>query len=214
MIGERKRFTPHTARVPSDAGLPRLVELGVAALGLALLSPLLVAIAIAVWAHDRGPVFFRAARVGRGGEPFRLYKFRTMRVGAERSGPAITANGDQRITPVGHWLRRTKLDELPQLLNVLRGEMRLVGPRPEDPRYVDMYTIEQRRILEAAPGITSAAALAYRHEEQLLAGDGWERFYRDEVMPAKIEIDLVYLKHRTAWTDLHLIARTAMAMFK
>lgn len=119
-----------------------------------------------------------------------------------------------RITPVDRWLRRTKLDELPQLLNVLIGEMSLVGPRPEDPRYVALYTPEQRRVLRARPGITGAASLAYRHEEQMLAGPDWEIVYRTQVLPAKLTIDLNYLSRRSLRTDLRLILRTIAAMFK
>ena len=125
--------------------------------------------------------------------PFRLYKFRRMVSDADKQGPGITATGDSRITRVGRFLRRTKIDELPQLINVLSGDMSLVGPRPEDPRYVTLYTPEQRRVLAVRPGITSAASLAYRHEEQLLAGADWETVYREEVLPAKLAIDLEYL---------------------
>ncbi|MFZ1551113.1 MAG: sugar transferase, partial [Anaerolineae bacterium] len=131
-----------------------------------------------------------AVRVGQDGRPFRLYKFRSMIVGTDRQGPGITATGDPRITRVGRFLRRAKLDELPQLINVLLGDMSLVGPRPEDPRYVAFYTPEQRRVLSVHPGITSPASLAYRHEEQLLAGEDWETHYRTRVLPAKLALDL------------------------
>jgi len=179
-----------------------------AVLGLLVLGPLFLGIALAVKHHDGGPVFYRTHRVGRYGQLFRLIKFRTMMVDADKVGPGITASGDARITPVGRFLRRTKLDELPQLLNVLRGEMSLVGPRPEDPRYVALYTPEQRAVLAVRPGITSAASLAYRHEEQLLTGPDWERVYREDVLPDKLSIDLAYLSHRTFWSDLGLILRT------
>jgi lipopolysaccharide/colanic/teichoic acid biosynthesis glycosyltransferase len=152
-----------------------------------------------------GPIFYRAQRVGKDGVLFYLYKFRSMTAGADKQGPGITAAGDSRVTRVGRFLRRTKLDELPQLINVLKGEMSLVGPRPEDPRYVALYTPEQRPVLAARPGITSAASLQYRHEEQLLSGADWETVYRQEVMPAKINIDLAYWQKRTVWSDLRLI---------
>jgi lipopolysaccharide/colanic/teichoic acid biosynthesis glycosyltransferase len=175
---------------------------------------LLAAIAIAIKAQDGGPVLHRAVRIGRGGRPFRLFKFRTMVAGADSMGPGITAGGDPRITPLGRRLRRAKLDELPQLVNVLLGDMSLVGPRPEDPRYVALYTPEQRQVLLVRPGITSAASLAYRREEQLLSGPDWEAAYRGQVMPAKLTIDLDYLARRSFWSDVMLIVRTAMALFR
>jgi lipopolysaccharide/colanic/teichoic acid biosynthesis glycosyltransferase len=132
---------------------------------------------------------------------------------AENSGPPITAEGDNRITFIGRILRRSKIDELPQLINVLKGEMSLVGPRPEDPRYVDQYTPDQKQILNFRPGITSAASLAYRREEQMLAGPDWETVYRTRVLPAKLEIDLAYLARRTLLSDILLILRSIASMF-
>ena len=190
----------------------RLLDVTAAALGLLLLSPLLGAVALAVRLSSPGSILFRAKRVGKGGVPFLLLKFRTMRDG--EGGPAITASGDRRVTPVGRLLRKAKLDELPQLLNVLRGEMSLMGPRPEDPRYVAMYTAAQRRILEVLPGITSAASLRFRHEEQLLTGPGWERKYIEEVMPEKLSIDLAWLERRTLLSDLRLLAQTLLAVLR
>lgn len=192
--------------------MKRTFDVVAAGLGLILLSPLLAAIAIAIKLDDGGPVFYRALRAGKDGVPFRLYKFRTMIVNAERRGPAITSKGDSRVTRTGRLIRGTKLDELPQLINVVKGEMSLVGPRPEDPRYVALYTLEQRQVLTVAPGITSAASLAYRHEEQLLSGDDWETIYRTQVMPEKLAIDLDYLKQRTLWTDIKLILHTIVAV--
>jgi len=183
-----------------------------AALGLLLLSPLLAAISAAIKGADGGPVFYRPFRVGENGRLFRLVKFRTMIVNAHRLGPGITAQGDRRITTLGRWLRRAKLDELPQLVNVLAGTMSLVGPRPEDPRYVAGYTAEQRRILAVRPGLTSAASLAFRHEEEILVGPDWEIRYRQEVLPAKLVLDLHYCAHRTLGTDLKLIWRTLRAL--
>ncbi|HUS16727.1 MAG TPA: polysaccharide biosynthesis protein, partial [Chloroflexia bacterium] len=141
-----------------------------------------------------------------------VFKFRTMIVDADQAGSAITAAGDARITSMGRWLRRTKLDELPQLLNVVRGEMSLVGPRPEDPRYVAFYTPEQRRVLCVRPGITGAASLTYRNEEALLTGPDWERAYREDVMPAKLALDLAYLTRRTLLSDMGLILQTVSAL--
>ena len=158
-----------------------------------------------------GPVFHRGERIGRRGKPFTLYKFRSMRVGD--SGPAITRAGDPRVTAVGRFLRRTKLDELPQLINIAIGDMSLVGPRPEAPRYVAMYDEEQRRILSVRPGLTSPASLAFRSEEEQLVGPDWERLYVETIMPAKLRIDLEYIGRRTLASDLRVIARTVAALF-
>lgn len=190
----------------------RLLDLSVSLTGLILLSPLFALIAIAIKLDSPGPVFFGGRRVGRDGSLFDIHKFRTMVVGAARKGPGITAAGDPRITRVGAVLRRTKLDELPQLINVARGEMSVVGPRPEDPRYVALYTPEQRRVLSVRPGITSPASLRFRHEEELLQGEDWERVYREEVLPAKLQVELDYLEHRSMWSDLGIIAQTVAAV--
>jgi lipopolysaccharide/colanic/teichoic acid biosynthesis glycosyltransferase len=195
-----------------DDGLKRLMDVVGAAAGLLALAPVFLVVAVAIKLSDGGPVFYRANRVGRNGRPFQLYKFRSMRVGADRQGPGITVGGDARVTRVGRVLRRTKLDELPQLLNVLTGEMSLVGPRPEDARYVALYSEAQRRVLSVPPGITGAASLEYRDEESLLAGPDWEQVYRNEVMPAKLRIELEYLEHRSSWSDLGLIVRTVAAL--
>ena len=194
--------------------LRRVLDVVIAGCGFALLAPLWVGLALAVKLQDGGPVFYRARRVGQGGRVFQLYKFRTMVPAADRQGPGITAAADPRVTRLGRLLRRSKLDELPQLLNVLRGEMSLVGPRPEDPRYVALYSAEQRAVLGARPGITSAAALAFRHEESLLTGPDPEAQYRTTVMPAKIALDLAYLQRRTPVSDLGLICRTVAALFQ
>jgi lipopolysaccharide/colanic/teichoic acid biosynthesis glycosyltransferase len=190
----------------------RVLDVIASAAGLLVLCPLFAALALAVKLSSRGPVLHRGERVGRGGRPFLLFKFRSMRAG--QSGPAITRAGDPRITPVGRLLRRTKLDELPQLINVLRGDMSLVGPRPEAPRYVALYDDAQRRILAARPGLTSPASLAYRAEEEHLVGDDWERLYVETIMPAKLRIDLDYLGRRTLASDLRVIAATLAALFR
>jgi lipopolysaccharide/colanic/teichoic acid biosynthesis glycosyltransferase len=192
--------------------LKQTFDTTVATFGLLALAPVFLVVAVLIKLEDGGPVFYRAKRVGLNGNLFPLYKFRSMRVDADRMGPGITASGDPRITRMGAWLRRTKVDELPQLLNVIAGDMSLVGPRPEDPRYVALYTPEQRRILQVRPGITSAASLAYRHEEQMLSGPNWQDTYVHEVMPAKLAIDLEYLARRNLLTDMTLILRTIGAM--
>ena len=192
----------------------RLIDLAASLVGLILLGPFLALVALLIKADSPGPVFYRARRVGKDGRPFRLYKFRTMVVDADVRGPGITTAGDSRITRVGRLLRRSKIDELPQLINVLEGEMSLVGPRPEDPRYVALYTPEQRRVLAVRPGITSPASLRYRHEERLLDGPDWRQVYVEQVMPHKLQIELDYLAHRTAWSDLGILLRTLLALFR
>jgi lipopolysaccharide/colanic/teichoic acid biosynthesis glycosyltransferase len=196
-----------------DNTLRRGLDVLASAAGLVLLTPVFLAISLAIKAFDGGPVFYRATRIGKDNRPFSLYKFRTMVVEADRCGPAITTQGDARVTPLGRWLRRTKLDELPQILNVLLGQMSLVGPRPEDPRYVALYSQEQLQVLRVRPGITSVASLAYRHEERMLAGHDWELVYREEVMPAKLALDLDYIARRTVAHDVSLILRTIGAIF-
>jgi lipopolysaccharide/colanic/teichoic acid biosynthesis glycosyltransferase len=188
--------------------------------GLMLLSPLFLLVAVVIKLDSAGPAFYRAERVGRGGHSFRLFKFRSMvhleTAEAHRRGPGITTAADERVTRLGRLLRKTKVDELPQLINVLRGDMSLVGPRPEDPRYVALYTREQRRVLAVRPGITSPASVHYRHEEELLctAGPNWEQVYVEEVMPHKLQMELDYLKRRTLWTDLGVIFETCMTLFR
>ncbi|MBN1680620.1 MAG: sugar transferase [Anaerolineae bacterium] len=191
--------------------LKRGFDVVISAVGLVLLSPLLLTIALFIRSGSPGPVLYRARRVGRFGHEFYLYKFRSMVVDADRKGPGITLANDQRITPVGRMLRPTRLDELPQLFNVLRGEMSLVGPRPEDPRYVALYTPEQREVLNVRPGITGLAALEYRHEAALLTGLDWETRYINEIMPAKLAIDLEYVQHATLWQDIRIICRTVFS---
>jgi lipopolysaccharide/colanic/teichoic acid biosynthesis glycosyltransferase len=180
-----------------------------AAIGLLLLSPLFGIIAALVKCSDGGPVFFRQQRVGQNGALFRIWKFRTMIVGSEKKGLSVTRDGDSRITRVGWFLRKTKLDELPQLLNVIRGEMSLVGPRPEVPCYVACYSDEQRAILSLKPGITDLATLEFRHEEELLrSASDVEAFYLQSCVPRKIELNQIYARQATLWTDTVLILKT------
>lgn len=186
----------------------RFFDAAVSLGGLVILSPLLALLAVLVKASSRGPAFFCAERVGKEGHLFRLYKFRTMRQGSAE-GRALTTRGDPRVTGVGRFLRRHRLDELPQLWNVLRGDMGLVGPRPEDPRYVARYTPEQRRVLTVRPGLTGAAALEYLDEESLLSGPDWEDRYLGRILPEKLRIELDYLDRRSFASDLGVVARTA-----
>lgn len=193
--------------------MKRIFDIVGAATGLILLSPFLLLIAVAVKVASAGPVIYRARRVGRYGRNFDLLKFRSMTVSSS-PGAAVTRAGDPRVTPIGRILRASKLDELPQLINVLRGDMSLVGPRPEDPRYTALYDDEQRQVLNVRPGITSAASILYRDEEGMLTAADWERQYVEQVMPEKLRIDLEYLRRRTFASDLALIARTIAAVFR
>lgn len=187
----------------------RAFDLFWSALGLAALSPLLLLVALLVKLEDRGPVFFRQVRVGRGGRPFRIWKFRTMVVDAERRGRALTVGQDTRITRIGRFLRSTKLDELPQLINVLVGEMSLVGPRPEVPRYVERYTEAQRAILGLRPGITDLASIKYRNESDLLGqAEDPEATYVQVVLPDKIRINLAYAARAGVGSDFLVILAT------
>jgi lipopolysaccharide/colanic/teichoic acid biosynthesis glycosyltransferase len=182
--------------------------------GLVLLLPVLLAVALMVKLDDRGPVFFRQIRVGRYGRTFRIAKFRTMGVGADRKGPGITAAGDRRVTRTGRVLRRTKLDELPQLWNVLCGEMSFVGPRPEIPGYVALYTPEQRSVLDLRPGITDEATIAFRDEEALLAAAADpEKYYLEHCLPRKISLNLAYARRAGVLGDVGVILRTIGAVW-
>jgi lipopolysaccharide/colanic/teichoic acid biosynthesis glycosyltransferase len=165
-------------------------------------------IAVGIMATDGFPIIYRARRIGQHAHPFQLYKFRTMLKHADKLGSGITVRGDPRITALGRFLRRYKFDELPQLLNVLRGEMSLVGPRPEDPRYVERYTPEQRRVLAFRPGITSPASLAFKNEEDLIDMGRWEEDYLTRILPQKLSLELEYFPRRTMASDLSLILRT------
>lgn len=209
MLGKLKTSSQNSSLSSIDSILIRLLDLAISVSGLFILAPLFLGISLVIKFTSAGPVFYRAIRVGQGGKLFALYKFRTMVSNASRNGPGITINNDPRITSVGRFLRRTKLDELPQLFNVLRGEMSLVGPRPEDPRYVALYTPEQRQVLSVRPGITSAASLRYSAEETLLSGENWETIYTQQLLPHKLALDIAYLKSRTVWTDMELIWKTA-----
>jgi lipopolysaccharide/colanic/teichoic acid biosynthesis glycosyltransferase len=177
--------------------------------GLLVLSPLMLLIAALIKAEDGGSVFFKQERIGRGGRPFRMWKFRTMVPYATALGPPLTAAGDSRITRVGQWLRDHKLDELPQLFNVMRGEMTMVGPRPEVSKYVDMYTAEQRNVLELDPGITDRASILFADEGALLAEHAEpERFYIERVISEKIRVNLEYADKATPLSDLRVVLET------
>ncbi len=188
--------------------MKRAFDLVVALAALVALAPLLVLVALAVKLTSRGPVLFHAERAGRGGRPFRLHKFRTMTHGA--AGPALTTADDARVTLLGHALRRTHADELPQLWNVVTGEMSLVGPRPEDPRFVAADDPAWRRVLSVRPGITGPTQLAFAGREAALLGGDPERGYRERVLPEKLRSDLDYATGRSFAADLAILGRTAL----
>ncbi|MBI4495196.1 MAG: sugar transferase, partial [Chloroflexi bacterium] len=192
----------------------RAFDLVVASVLLGLNLPVLLLAALLIKLESPGPVFHRARRVGKDGKLFTLYKLRTMLVDAPSRGPGITRRGDPRVTRLGRVLRYSKIDEFPQLLNVLRGEMSLVGPRPEDPRFVAHYTPEQRRVLSVRPGIASPAAVKYFEEEALLAGAGQdvEAFYLSRVLPDKLRLDLEYLERQSLWLDAGVLAGALAAL--
>ena len=195
--------------------LKRLMDIVLSGAALALLWPVLLLVALAIRIDDPGPVFYRQVRVGRGGKPVRIYKFRTMVVDADKKGLSITVGRDSRITRVGAFLRKTKLDELAQLLNVFVGDMSFVGPRPEVPRYVELYTPYQRQVLLVRPGITDYASIAYRNENDLLAGaEDPERMYIDVIMPDKIELNMKYLREISPLADIRLIFTTIAAVVR
>ncbi|MDL1957544.1 MAG: sugar transferase [Candidatus Desulfofervidus auxilii] len=191
----------------------RIFDIIASGVGLIVLSPLMLIIAYLIKKEDGGPVFYRGVRVGKYGKPFRIYKFRTMVVDAEKIGGPSTADDDPRITRVGKILRKYKLDELPQLINVLKGEMSIVGPRPEVQFYVDMFTEEEKDILSVKPGITDWASLWNPDEGAILAGSpDPEKTYMEKIRPTKIRLQLKYVKERSFWIDLKIIALTILTV--
>jgi lipopolysaccharide/colanic/teichoic acid biosynthesis glycosyltransferase len=193
----------------------RLFDLFVASVGLIVLVPLFVIVGLLVKLDSQGPVFYRGARIGRDGVLFKMYKFRTMVANADRVGSALTQSQDCRITRVGRILRKWKIDEFPQLLNVLRGEMSVVGPRPESPGFVEHYTPEQRQVLQVKPGMTGLTQIAFRHEEALLGRcSNLEKDYIEKIMPRKLALDLEYITNRSFFLDVKLIVQTFLCLLK
>jgi lipopolysaccharide/colanic/teichoic acid biosynthesis glycosyltransferase len=191
----------------------RLIDVAAASVGLVALAPLLIITGLLIKWTSRGSVLFWQNRVGRGGRQFRIAKFRSMVAGADKKGPDITSSGDCRVTPLGVILRRSKIDELPQLWNVLIGEMSLVGPRPEMPRYVAGYTEDQRRVLRVRPGITDLASIHYRNEEKALAkSENAEEFYRNVILPHKLDLNLEYIDKMSLLFDAKLVFQTLKSL--
>ncbi|MCI0392479.1 MAG: sugar transferase [Acidobacteria bacterium] len=212
MQNKRTIFDTPTADHTIRSGIPRPIEAILAAIGLLFSAPFLALAAIAIKTTSSGPIFFRQERVGRKGRIFVLYKLRTMRPG--NRGPQVTAGDDDRITSVGRLLRKTKLDELPELWNILKGEMSMIGPRPEVPRYVDLEDPMWRLILEARPGLTDPMTLRLRNEEELMAqvtGDR-EKFYIETLSPFKLNGYLKYLQSRSWLSDMRVIWQTIVAV--
>lgn len=192
----------------------RIFDLLSALIVIIVFSPLLILLSVWIAFDSKGGVFYKQERVGKNGKLFNLLKFRSMRPNADRAGQ-LTVGDDNRVTKVGRFIRKYKLDELPQLFNIVKGEMSVVGPRPEVPKYVDMYSEEQKKVLLALPGLTDFAAIEYLDEQKILgAADNPEKIYIEEVMPAKLELNLKYIKERNFWLDIGLIFKTIFSIFR
>ena len=193
--------------------LKRLFDISASSLGIAVLSPLLGAIAILIKLSSSGPVFYRGVRVGRFGKSFRIFKFRTMVVDAEKIGGPSTADDDPRITRIGKFLRKYKLDELPQLINVLKGEMSFVGPRPEVRQEVSLYSEEEKALLRVRPGVTDYASIKFHNEGEILKGSAEpHEAYRVLIRPEKIKLGLEYVKNPSLWTDCKILLMTCRTL--
>lgn len=194
--------------------MKRLFDFLVAFFGLLITSPVFAVVAIAIKTSSPGPVYYRAERIGKNGIPFTMYKFRTMVVNADKMGGPSTASDDPRLTKIGLFLKKYQLDELPQLINILKGEMSLVGPRPEVAFYVNMFTEEEKKILSVLPGMTDYASLWDFHEGEVLKGSfDPEKTYMEKIRPKKIELQLKYVKGHTFWIDLKIIGKTVLKIF-
>ncbi len=193
--------------------MKRLFDIIASSIGLIILSPVFLLLAIWIKLDSKGPVFYRQTRVGKDNKDFRLYKFRSMRPDSDKHGLITVGGRDPRVTRSGYFIRKYKLDEFPQLINVFLGQMSLVGPRPEVRKYVDMYTPEQMKVLSVKPGITSLASIRYRNENEILAqADDPDRCYIEKVMPDKLEIDLQYVNQASFLNDIKLIFSTFKAI--
>ncbi|MGB3181826.1 MAG: sugar transferase [Cyclobacteriaceae bacterium] len=195
--------------------MKRLFDITASLLGLLILFPVILLIALLIKADSRGPVFFMQKRVGLNNADFRMFKFRTMRTGSDKGRQITVGDRDPRVTRVGYYIRKLKLDELAQLINVLKGDMSLVGPRPEVRKYVDYYSEEQMKVLTVPPGVTDLASIQFVNESELLAGsDDPEAFYLEEIMPKKLALNLKYVRNRSFFGDLKLILYTFLAILR
>jgi lipopolysaccharide/colanic/teichoic acid biosynthesis glycosyltransferase len=187
----------------------RIFDICLSAVGVVLLTPVFILLSLLIMADSKGPVVYIQRRVGFKGTDFGLMKFRTMYPAADKLGNLTIGSRDPRITRIGYWLRKYKLDELPQLFNILRGEMSFVGPRPEVRKYVNMYTLEQLQVLKVRPGLTDWASIAYFNESDLLAHSSKpEQLYIEKIIPSKLSINLAYIKQQSLWTDIKVICQT------
>jgi lipopolysaccharide/colanic/teichoic acid biosynthesis glycosyltransferase len=194
--------------------LKRTFDIGFVLVALPFCIPAGLIAILAIKMDSRGPLIYSTDRVGKNARLFRIYKFRSMSADPGADGPGLTYSGDPRVTRVGRWLRRTKFDEFPQILNVLKGEMSIVGPRPEAPEYVDHYTDKQRTALAVRPGLTSLAQVAYRDEEELIPAEDPVRYYLDEIMPRKLEFDAAYVLGWSIWMDMKIFLAGIAALFR
>lgn len=195
--------------------IKRLLDLAAASIGLAAAAPLLVLVGALIKREDGGPVFYHSTRVGKDGRSFNMYKLRTMVPDADKVGGPNTADDDPRLSTVGKALRKYKIDEIPQLINVLVGDMSLVGPRPEVPEYVALYTPEERQLLSVRPGITDWASIRFSNEGEILRGSlDPEQAYFEKIRPEKIRLGLDYVRYHTLFTDLRILTATVKAVFE
>ncbi len=187
----------------------RFLDIFFSSIGLIILSPVFILLAIWIKIDSQGPIFYKQVRVGLRGKEFKLFKFRSMRLDADKSGLLTVGGRDPRITKSGYVIRKYKLDELPQLLNVLVGEMSLVGPRPEVSKYTNLYTPEQRKVLDVRPGITDWASIEFKNENDILAqSSNPEKTYIEEIMPRKIELNKIYIENKTVMAYFNIIFKT------
>ena len=211
--GARQPYRIVTPPSAATMACKRAFDILCSFLGLTVLSPVLLVVSVLVAVTSPGGGFFRQERIGKDGKPFRIFKFRSMR--KDNAGLKITTGNDSRITPVGRFLRKSKIDELPQLINVLVGDMSFVGPRPEVADYVNLYTPYQRQVLLVRPGITGLASIRFRNENDLLtASDDPNRTYVEQIMPRKIDLDLEYIPHASVFYDIKLIFQTFAVVIK
>ena len=189
--------------------MKRFLDIFLSCIGLIILLPFFAVIAMLIKYDSRGPVFFRQERIGKNFREFKIYKFRSMEVDAFKKGPQITVSGDNRVTRIGKVLRKYKIDELPQLINVLKGEMSFVGPRPEVRKYVELFKQDYQKLLIVRPGITDPASIKYSKEESVLSlSNNWEEDYIKRILPEKIQLSSQYINHHNIFIDLDLIFKT------